>query len=42
MSATEQPLAGTRVIDLADAQGELVGRLLADFDATLSSGMGGG
>jgi crotonobetainyl-CoA:carnitine CoA-transferase CaiB-like acyl-CoA transferase len=33
MSVTEQPLAGTRVIDLADAQGELVGRLLADLGA---------
>ncbi len=33
MSVTEQPLAGTRVIDLADSQGELVGRLLADLGA---------
>lgn len=33
MDASEQPLAGIRVIDLADEQGELVGRLLADLGA---------
>ena len=32
MSA-ERPLAGIRVIDLADGSGELAGRLLADFGA---------
>ena len=33
MSTSERPLAGTRVIDLADERGELVGRLLADLGA---------
>jgi crotonobetainyl-CoA:carnitine CoA-transferase CaiB-like acyl-CoA transferase len=30
---SQRPLAGIRVIDLADEKGELAGRLLADFGA---------